>query len=805
MEAILRDIVYAARQLRRSPGFALAAIVTMALGIGANTAIFSAVYGLLLESLPFRAADRIVSLLESLPRVPGPIEATYPDFQDWQAQQTSFEQLAGYSVVSPDTVSLRLSDRGEQVHRVLASGNFFSVLGVTPALGRLLNRQDDLGDGNHVAVLSNAAWQRYFSGDRSIVGRSVELNGVAFTVVGVLPARGEFPATGEVWVPLAFLDKPTQASRVWHSVRVLGRLRRGVSLAIAQTEMQTVASRLARAYPATNRNVSVQLSPLRDQLIGTLRPALLCVMGCVALVLLIACANVANLLLVRASVLRQDMVVRQALGATRTHLFAQYLAQTGLICLIGGLLGIALAFASLPLIRAGLSHVAGVEATVLPAIRLSWPVMGSTFALCAVTAVFFGLVPVAGRRITFGGSLWADRTHTGRHPLGSALISAEIAIAVVVAFLSLLMIRSFERILAVDPGYRLDHLLSFEITLPQPRYLDSSPQTQQFYEQLLERIKASPGVGAAASTTQLPMHPSLVMTRFLVQGEPPVIAGNYPAAQIRFVTPGFFSTMGLGFESGRTFTREEMNNNASLLVVNHAFARRYLPGRDSLGAKIILGVLGPKPTTIPIIGVVTDAREIGIESEAPPEIFLPGFGVHEVLLVRTDSDSRALIPAMQNLVRQIDPGQPIYQIQPMEEVLSDSIALQRITTALLTAFSLLALVLAAIGIYGVVAYSVAQKTREIGLRMAVGAQRIDIASLFLRRALRFAGVGVVFGLIAAMVCARAMTTLLFQTSAVDPLSALSAIAVLGATVAIAVSSPVRRAASLNPTDALRNE
>jgi predicted permease len=807
MTTILRDIAYAARQLRRAPGFAFAAIVTMALGIGANTAIFSVVYGLLLESLPFRDAGRIVSVLETHPRVPGALEATYPDYQDWRAQQTSFEQLAAYSVVSPDTVSLRLSDGAEQVHRVLASGNFFSVLGVEPMLGRLLNQQDDHGEGNHVAVLSNAAWQRYFGGDRGIVGRSIELNGSAYTVVGVLPTRAEFPATGEVWLPLAFLDKPTQASHVWHSVRVLGRLRPGVSLGTAETEMRTIASRLAQANPSTNRDESVQLSPLRDQLIGTLRPALLSVMGCVVLVLLIACANVANLLLVRAAALQRDTMVREALGASRARLFTQHLAQTALICLLGGLLGALLASLSMPLIRIGLSHAAAVDPSVAQSVRLSMPVLAVTLAVCMITAVLFGLLPVAGRRLSFGGRVaGAGRAHTARQSLGlSTLVTAEIAIAVVVTFLSLLMIRSFQKILAMDPGYRTDHLLSFEITLPQPRYDDSSPKTQLFYEQLIARLKAAPGVREVASTTQVPMHPSLVMTRFLIQGQPPVTPGSYPLAQIRFVTPDFFSTMGLGFESGRTFTQDELNQNASLFIVNHAFAKRYLSGRNPIGAKIVIGVLSPQPSINPVIGVVADAHEVGIEAEPPPEIFLPGFGVHEVLVVRTDSDPEQFIPSVQSIVRQLDPGQPIYHIQSLDQVLSESIALQRVTTALLAAFALLALTLATIGIYGVLAYSLAQRTREIGVRMAVGAQRADIVKLFLRRVLGFAGLGTIVGLMLATVCARTMNSLLFRTSDVDPISALGALALLATVVAIAVTVPVRRAASLNPTDALRTE
>jgi predicted permease len=807
MEAILRDIGYAARQLRRSPGFALAAIVTMALGIGANTAIFSVVYGLLLESLPFHDAEHIVSLLETHPRTPEAMEATYPDYQDWQSQQKSFEQLAAYSIVNPDTVSLRLNDRAEQVHRVLASGNFFSVLGVSPLIGRTLNPQDDLGGGNHVAVLSSVTWQRYFGADRTIIGRSIELNGSAYTVVGVLPARAGFPATGEIWIPLAFLDQPTQASHVWHSVRVLGRLKAGVSLSAARVEMRTIANRLALASPATNRDESVELSPLRDQLVGPLRPALLCVMGCVVLVLLIACANVANLLLVRAARLQHDTMVREALGASRGRLFAQHLAQTAVICTIGGTLGVVLAFASLPLIRLGLSHAAGIDASVMPSIRLSLPAMGLALAVCALTAVVFGLLPVYNRRLSFGAKIsMAGSAHTARQTFSqSMLVIAEIAIAVVVSFLSLLMIRSFQKVLAIDSGYRTDHLLSLEITLPQPRYSDYGPETPQFYQQLLNKIKAAPGVRAASTTTQLPLHPSLVMTRFLIQGAPPVSPGNYPLAQIRFVTPDFFSTMGLGFEAGRTYTQDELNNNASLFIVNHTFAKRYLHDRNPIGAKVTLGVLSAQPTSIPVIGVVADAHEVGIDADAPAEIFLPGFGVHEVLLIRTDSDPRAFIPSIEGMVKQIDPAQPIYNVQSMDEVVSDSLALRRITTLLISAFALLALILATIGIYGVLAYSVAQRTREIGVRMAVGAQREDIVALFLKRVIGFAGIGAFVGLLVAIVFARAMNSLLFRTSAIDSISALETCAVLAATITIAVAIPVRRAASLNPTDALRTE
>jgi predicted permease len=469
-------------------------------------------------------------------------------------------------------------------------------------------------------------------------------------------------------------------------------------------------------------------------------------------------------------------------------------------------LGIAIAVLSLPLIRAGLSHAAGVDATVNSAIGLSWPVLASTTSVCVVTAALFGLLPLSMPNLGFGGrTAAASRSFTPRRAGRSALIAAEIAIAVVVSFLGLLMIRSFQKLLAVDPGYRTDHLLTFEMTLPKPRYQDSSPQTQQCYDQFLAKLRAMPGVRAASATTQLPMHPSLVMTRFLIQGEAPVSPGSYPLAQMRFVTPEFFSTMGLAMENGRTFTRDEFDSGAPLVLVNRTFANRFLKRRDPLGAKVVLGVLSPQPASLPVIGVVADAHEVGVESETPPEIFLAGFGVHEVMLVRTDSDPRAIVPSIQALVKQTDPGLPVYNIQSMDEVVSESIALQRITMILLGCFALLALALATIGIYGVLAYSVAQRTREIGVRMAVGAQRRDIVTLFLRRTLEFAGFGILSGLAVAIAAARAMNALLFHTSPVDAVSAGETMIVLVLAVAIAVALPVRRAASLNPTEALRSE
>jgi predicted permease len=805
METMLRDIRYSFRQLLRSRGFALAAILTIALGVGANSGIFSVVYGLLVEALPLRDSQQLVSILETIPNAPEAIEASFPDYQDWRSQQTSFSRIAAYSVLNPSTVSLRLADRSEQIQRVLASGNFFSVLGVTPFLGRTLEDRDDTSGAPRVAVLSDLAWRRYFGGNPGIVSQTIELDGSNYTVVGILPPRADFPAQGDVWLPLALLDQPTQASRVWHSVRVIGRLRAGISLTAARTEMQTIAGRIAKENPATNRNVGVRLSSLRDQLLGGVRLPLLCVMGSVVLVLLIACTNVGNLILIRVASLQGDLALRRALGSSQLRIFSQYFAQALWICILGGLVGTLLAVGSLPLIRVGLSHIPGLDSSLAGSIRTSFPVLGVTLAACTLTALAFGGLPLFSSRRNLLEQLKETNRLQSRRP-GTrqyTLISVEVAIAVVVSFLSLLLLQSFNRLIAVNPGYRIDHVLSFEIALPQPRYQTGNPQTNLFFTEFLDRIRTAPGVESVATTTQIPLNPSQNMTRFLIEGDSPLAKGTFPAAQIRFITPSFFTTMGLRLESGRIFTDSELQASASLFVVNDAFAKRYLSRRDPIGAKVLLGVLTPQPTRIPVIGVVSNAHEVGIQADPPAELFLPGFGVDEVILVRTANDPRSLIPVIQRLVHATDPGQAIYHIQTMDEVLSQSVMLQRMTAILLALFAGVALILAAIGVYGVLAFSVVQRTPEIGVRMALGANRKDVIFLFLRAASAFVFAGMIAGFAVAFFCSRWIGHLLFNTRTTDAESIIATILILAAVTAIAVGWPAFRAARANPSEVLR--
>jgi predicted permease len=807
LESVGMDLRYAFRRLTKSPGFTASAVLTFALGIGATTAIFSAAYALLLRSLPFQHADRIIGIYETHPQIVGGAEVNFLDYQDWRRQQTSFEQVAAYSVLSPDTMSLVMQDHGEQVHTVLASSNLFSLLGVAPFIGRTFVERDDTPNANHVVVLSADAWQRYFGGDHDILGRNIDLNGVSYTVIGVLPPGAAYPTAGEFWMPLSLMDKESQTRRVGHTLDVLGRLKPDVNLAEARADMQTIAARLAQAYPTTNRNIGVLLTPLREQLVGSLRPAILTLLGCVVLVLCIACANVANLLVVRAAAHAREAAVRQALGASRLRLLSQYLSETLILCLLGGLLGMGLAALALPLLRVAFAHTAGADPSFIQSIELNVPVLLVASGVCLCTAFLFALLPMRKEPNRLADSLRpGDRGSTGRRSWSSsALISTEIAIAIVVLFLGTLLIRSFEKLIHVDPGFQTDHLLSLEITLPQPRYQDESPVTNHFYERLIDKLQQSPGIVSAGTTIALPFQASHAMTRFLVAGEPARAPGALPMEQVRVVSPEFFQAMGLQLKQGRGFERKDVTNSSDLIIVNQAFARRYLSSKDPLTSSILMNVLSPHPEKMTVIGVVTDAHDLGVETEAEPVLYFPGFEVHSVLLIRTNIDPKSVLPEVRNAVRDLDPSQPIYHVETINEILSDSLTRQRMVAALLGIFALLALTLAAIGIYGVIAYSVTQRTREIGVRMAVGSSRASILVLMLRDAAAFTGIGVLAGLIAAFAGAHLVSALLFQTSSADPVSICVSVSALLIVAISAAVFPASRAASINPVEALRSE
>jgi len=674
-------------------------------------------------------------------------------------------------------------------------------------MGRTFVEQDDTPNANHVVVLSAESWQRYFGGDHGILGRSIDLNGVSYTVIGVLPPGAACPTAGEFWMPLSLMDKESQTRRVGHTLDVLGRLKPGVDLAEARADMQTIAARLAEAYPATNRNIGVLLTPLREQLVSSLRPAILTLLGCVVLVLCIACANVANLLVVRAAAHAREAAVRQALGASRLRLLSQYLSETLILCLLGGLLGTGFAALTLPLLRVAFAHTAGADPSLIQSMELNVPVLFVASGVCLGVAFLFALLPMRTKPNRLADSLRpGDRGSTGRRRWSSnALVSTEIAIAIIVLFLGTLLIRSFQKLIRVDPGFRTDHLLSIEVTLPQPRYQYGTPAMNHFYERLLDKLEQSPGIVSAGTTIALPFQASHAMTRFLIAGEPARAPGALPLEQVRVVSPEFFRTMGLQLERGRSFDRKDVENNSNLIIINQAFAKRYLSGKDPLTSNILINVLSPHPEKVPVIGVVSDARDLGVETEAEPVLYLPGFDVHTVLLIRTNTEPRSVLSEVRNAVRDLDPAQPIYHVETMDEVLSDSLARQRMIAVLLAIFALLALILAAIGIYGIIAYSVTQRTREIGVRMAVGSSRANILLLMLREAAAFTGIGVLAGLIAAFAGAHLASALLFETSSADPVSICISVSALLIIALLAAILPASRAAAINPVESLRSE
>ena len=805
LEAMLQDTRFAIRQLKRHPGFTATVLLTLAIGVGGSTSIFSCVYGLLYKGLPFTDSDRIVTIADTHAELNNTIEASFPEYLDWRTQQTSFAQMAAYA--DRGTTVLRYDGNASQVRQVLVSGDFFSLLGTEVMLGRVLHVQDNQSRSDSVAVLSAAAWKRYFGGNPQVVGRSVDLGERTFTVVGVLPSGSAFPADGEVWIPLSHLDKEDQTSRVYHSVNVLGRLRPGVTLRQAQTEMQAITQRLTSAYPATSGGFGVSLGTLREKLVGPVRPSLLSAMGAVSLLLIVACANVANLLLVRATAQQREITIRQALGASRRRLFTQFLTQTMVLCISGGLVGTLVSWSAVPLLKAALIQTEILDPQLVDAIGLNLPVLLFSLGVCTLAALVFGLLPMQTLSFQLANQLrvGAGGSVGGQSRTRVALVTAEIAIAMSIVFMSSLVIRSYNKLLTVDPGFRTDHLLSAQISLPEPRFTEGSSTTGRTYEQILARLSDTPDILSAATTTVLPLRPSVVKSRFLIKGERTPANGAFPTAQIRSVSPSFFQTMGLSLRAGRLFDEKDIGLKPGLFIVNQAFARRYLTTRNPVGATILMGVLTPKPDEVPVIGVVADAHDLGVQTDPQPEIYTPAFGLGAVLLVRSSSTAQDVTAQIRAAVNAVVPGQPVFNVKSMASVLSQSLARQESTAALLGIFASVALLLAAVGIYGVLSYSVTRRTREFGVRMALGAGRSTILLLVARQALGVLAVGGTAGMVISLGAAKVMRSLLFDGALIDPASIAVSIGLLALAVLLAAVLPAIRAASAKPNEALRSE
>jgi predicted permease len=807
LETFWQDLRYGARMLLKHKGFTLTAILTLALGIGANTAVFSVINAVLIRPLPFAEADQLVMIWETQPDVRGPV-GTYPDFQDWRAQAQSFRGMAAFS--NKRYGKAELTGQGETVEAqgMLVSQDLFPLLGLKPILGRNFLPEEEQPINNRVVALSQPLWRRGFANDPGVIGKSIQLDGANFTVVGVMGEQ--YPLETDFWLPLSHLSQIDLTSRRHHSVQAIGRLKPGVTIEQARKEMETIAERLRQLYPATNKNLGVELTPMRHHLAGNLRPIVLLVFAAVALILLIACANVSNLLLSQSAGRQREMAIRAAIGAGRGRLVRQLLVESLLLSLLGGVAGLALASLSIPVLRSGLLGIVTGKIPGLETIGVDLRTLAFTFGVSLLTGVLFGALPALQiSRIDLNQTLkegGKGSAGAGRRNLSRALVMTEVALAVIVLVGAGLLVRSMNKLLQVDPGFRVDHLLSVKIELSQSRY-QRYEQVKDFYQRLTPRIQALPGVEQVGVIDQLPFAPSFRISRFVAEGQQPE-PGKEPITQMRMAGNRFFEVAGIAWRGGRLFDeKDEIEDNK--VVINETMARGFFPNQDPVGKRIFMRFGSGDPTPVLIVGVVADIKDLGLDAPVEPEIYWPGVGGEAVLLARTNVDPLSLASAVRQAALSIDPALPLQQPRSVEEILDASLARRRFTLNLLGVSALLALLLAAVGVYGVVAYSVTQRAHEIGIRLALGAQANDVLKLIIGRGIAPVLLGLASGLAGAFALSRALTRLtadlLFEVRSADP-ATFTAIALLLVVVSLlACYLPARRGTKVDPLTALKHE
>jgi predicted permease len=805
METLIQDLRYAVRMLIKRPAFTFVVVAALALGIGANTAIFSVVNSILLRPLPYRDPDRLAMIWMDNKRMNVDQDIhSFANYLDYRDQNQVFETMAAYSGISLNLVGV---GEPERIIGSAATASLFEVLGVAPERGRVFTVDEETIGQNRVAVLSYGLWQRRFGGDPNIVGQEILVSDVSRTVIGVMPPNFKFPdKDDEIWVPMA-LDDNQKRSRGSFGYYAIGRLKPGVSLEQAQAEMATIASNLASQYPILE-GLGVNLVPLHQQVTGRVRPALLVLLGTVAFVLLIACANVANLLLARSAGREREIAIRTALGANRKRLIRQLLTESALMGLAGGAIGILIA-------KWGLSALIALSPEDIPRldqIGIDGRVLGFTLLVSLATGLIFGLVPaIQASKPDLNESLKeGGRSSTSgveRRRVRSSLVVLEVALSLVLLIGAGLMIKSFSRLQKVDLGFNPDRLVSMNIQLSRTKY--QGPLSTQFFRQLIERVEAMPGVESAGATTAIFIDALPNSTNFTVEGKPPTPAAEQIETPVDSVTPSYFRTMGIALMQGREFTEQDGLESPPVAIINNTFARRFWPGENPLGRRFKFGDSDSNAPWMTIVGVVDDMRRTGLDVDVRCETFLPytqrRFIGFLSLVVRAKADPRGIATAVRDQVWSIDPGQPVSHIRTMDQLLDGMMAQRRLNMVLFALFGGVALVLAAVGVYGVISYSVTQRTHEIGIRMALGAGRADVLKLIVRNGMTLVLIGVGIGLIAAFALTRLMTTLLFEVSATD-LATFAAISGILSSVGLAACFvPALRAIKVDPMVALRYE
>ena len=803
---MIADLRYALRMLAKAPAFTFVAVFTLGLAIGANSAIFSVVNAVLLRPLPYPQSEQLVRVFGKQPQLD--LAPSSPaNFLEWRTENEAFTRIATWV---GQGFNLTGTDNPERVIGARVSFDLFRLLGVQPVLGRDFAAEEDGEGGERVVILSYDFWQRRFAGDPSAIGRTITLSDQTYTIVGVMPRGFAFPSPrAQIWTPVAF-NPAERATRDTNFIDVVARLKPGVSLEQAQANMSAVAQRQAERYPQTNFGLGVTVVSLQEHMVGDVRPMLVVLLGAVAFVLLIACANVANLLLGRAAARQREMAIRGALGASRSRVVRLLLTESVLLAIIGGAIGLLLAGWSLDfllsLMPADLPFVAeiGVNRTVFL----------FTAAVSVLTGILFGLAPAwqVSKSDLNEGLKESGRSGSGgprRHRIRALLVISEVALSLVLLIGAGLMIRSFARLLAVDPGFKADQVLTAFVSLPVSKYSERQEQVA-FFDRLLERLRNVPGVNAAGIVTNIPLYGGS-STGFEVDGRPEALPGQRPMTDYRLTSPDYFTAMGMRLVKGRAFSHHDNEAAPGVVIINETLAARYFAGEDPIGKRLNLS--GEPRDLREIVGVIADVRNYGVDAEVKPEVYVPFFqsapeylasqASAMTIVVRSAIDPTRFAAALREQVQALDKDQPVSAIRTMEQYLAESMLARRFSMLLLGAFAGLALVLAAVGIYGVIAYMVTQRTHEIGIRIALGARGGDILRLVFSNAIATTVVGVLIGLGAAFALTRLLQSLLYQVTATDPIVFATIPLLLFAVAAIATYLPARRAMKVNPITALR--
>ncbi len=810
MHSMMQDIRYAMRQLTKSPGFASVAVLTLALGIGANTAIFSLLDAALLRPLPYDEPNRLVHLMET--RTAGvwqQMEVSYPDYVDLRQNNQSFSALGGYSGA---TITYSDSEKAEQVFGAFISANFLDVLGVRPALGRNFQPGADLPDGEKAVLLSYPGWQKRFGGDASVIGRTVRLNGGIHTVVGILPRDFQFAPgrSADFWLPISVSGWRERRNAHWFFP--IGRLKPGVTQEQAQAELSAFSRQLEKQYPDSNQGVGIQVTSLRDQMVGNVRPILLLLMGAVVVVLLVTCLNLAALQLARAVKREREFAVRSALGATQWQTLRLMLTESVVVSLLGGGLGVLLAYLALPLLVAGIPQDAKATLPFLQNLRANPTVLVFSGVVAVSVGVLFGIVPALhSSRLQLRKSLQdGTRSATGgpRHRLRDVLVVTQVALALVLLVGAGLLTKSLRKLTNVNPGFETTHLLTFSTSLPRERYPDE-PQAIALESNLRSKLEALPGVKSAAMINQLPLTNAGGTSRFVLEGHRNGSDRDLWEANSREVSPNYFSTMGIPLRVGRYFDERDDAKAPHVAIINQTLADLLFPGGDPIGKRIDFTYTG-QPDIWQIVGVVADENLADLDSKPAPvvyESFEQSPDSYMSVVVRTVGDPDSMAGSVRRAMHDLDMQLPVTGLVSMDEIIAGSpaVMIRKYPAYLIGAFALLALILAVLGIYGLLAYVVAQRTRELGIRFALGAQRNDVLVPVIANGFRLTLIGIAIGGLGSLLVGRAMAALLFQVRAMDAGVFMSVATLLLVVALLASYIPARRAASIEPMQALRSE